>query len=175
VDEVLKALDQANLVLLIATKRSLSRKWVWFEAGRTWFTNVKCIPCCVGDVRKNELPRPLDGLTGMNLDLQEDVSALFSSCEAILCTKMASVPTPDVWSTFARLDVRAEEKQRAADLPFHTELKGKVHEQMKRMDPGSREVLRLLLMYGELTEDNATKLVKESGKYTNNTFGLNRN
>jgi hypothetical protein len=126
----------------------------------------------VGGVQKNNLLRPLDGLTGMNLDLQEDISALFGRCEVILGISMVSAPTSDAWSTFARLDVRAEEKQKAAELPFHAELKNRVNEQMKRIDSGSREVLRLLLMYGELTEDNAIKLVKESGKYTNSTFGL---
>jgi hypothetical protein len=62
VQTILSALDTAKLVLALTTERGLSRKWVWFESGRTWFSDVPCIPCCLGKVRKDALPAPFSSL-----------------------------------------------------------------------------------------------------------------
>jgi len=77
VQKILNALKSAKVVLTVCTARGLGRKWVWFEAGRTWFTDVPLIPCCIGDIRKGNLPAPFAGLMALHIDESRDVAALF--------------------------------------------------------------------------------------------------
>jgi hypothetical protein len=67
VPKILNALESTKSVLVLATERGLSRKWVWFEAGRTWFSGVKMLPCCLGTLRKSNLPAPFSGRMGPTL------------------------------------------------------------------------------------------------------------
>jgi hypothetical protein len=69
-----------------------------------------------------------------------------------------------------RLDIRADERQRGVDDPFSSELRQEVERIMKGFDSGTREALRQLLKYGELTEQAVRGLVQQSGKYTNQTM-----
>jgi len=76
IEKILAALKTAKCVLAITTTRGLSRKWVWFESGRTWFNEVSLIPCCVGALRKTGLLSPFSSLQALELDIANDVTAL---------------------------------------------------------------------------------------------------
>lgn len=68
VEVILKNLNQAELILVLATQRGLSRKWVWYESGAGWSRGVRIIPCCVGRIRKGELPAPFSSFQAVNID-----------------------------------------------------------------------------------------------------------
>jgi len=80
-EEIQKALKESDILFVLATSRSLSRPWVWFEAGTFWFTGKKVIPLCIGEIKKDKLPTPLYGLVGLNLNDKEDLNNLFSNLE----------------------------------------------------------------------------------------------
>jgi hypothetical protein len=172
VEHILGALKRTNLILTLATERGLSRKWVWFESGRTWSSEVQCIPCCLGKIRKTTLPPPFQSLQGINLDEAEDFQKLI-----LHCSKKFNIhaPSSDV-STFIveliRLDVRAEERQRTMEDPFSAELTQEVEKVMRAFDAGTTEALRLLLVYGEMTERAVADRVRRSPKYTNQSMFL---
>jgi len=48
VEVILSNLSQAELIIVLATQRGLSRKWVWYESGACWSRGVRVLPCCVG-------------------------------------------------------------------------------------------------------------------------------
>ena len=81
-EEVQNALKDSNILLLLATTRSLARPWVWFETGTFWFTGKKIIPLCVGQVRKDKLPTPLYELQSVNLDEEDDLHEFVKLCKA---------------------------------------------------------------------------------------------
>ncbi len=74
--EIQRALQESQVLLLLATTRSMGRPWVWFEAGTVWFRNIPLIPLCVGDVRKNALPPPVSERQALNVDDPSDIVAL---------------------------------------------------------------------------------------------------
>ncbi|MBI4306766.1 MAG: toll/interleukin-1 receptor domain-containing protein, partial [Chloroflexi bacterium] len=76
--EIQQALQEARLVVLLATSRSLSRPWVWFEAGTVWFTGRRFIPLCLGSIRKGALPPPLGERQALNADEEQDLLAFLT-------------------------------------------------------------------------------------------------
>jgi hypothetical protein len=173
VEKILQALNDATVVLALTTERGLSRKWVWFETGRTWFAGTTCIPCCLGKTRKSGLPAPFQSLMGVNIDEDEDVRRLLSECGKHLGLPMVAVDVPAMIRELIRLDIRAEERQIAIEDPFSSELIQEIDKQLKGFDAGTREGLRLLLKHGELSEKVVEGLVLQSGKYTaKQTMGL---
>ena len=72
-----QALQDASMLIFIATEHSVQRPWVWFECGTFWFTNKAIMPLCLGPVRKNELRSPLSELQAVNGDEPNDLKTVF--------------------------------------------------------------------------------------------------
>jgi TIR domain len=170
VEKILKALAEAKLVLAVTTERGLSRKWVWFESGRTWHSGIECVPCCLGKIRKSDLPTPFSFLQAINIDEEAGFSALIKKCGKTFDLSPKALEIGRIVEELRRVDVRAEERQRTLDDPDALELQQEVDTVMQRLDTGSRETLRLLLKYGEMTEGVARTKVGETGKTTNETM-----
>jgi hypothetical protein len=160
---VLNALEKANLVLALTTKRGLGRRWVWFESGRAWYAAIKLIPCCIGKVRKSELPPPFCLLQSLNIDEPEGYTSLLKSIEKSLGTAAISANVRPIVDELIRLDVRCEEREQIYEDPDAVELRFEIEKVMKALDPGSREAIRLVLTHGEMSDGGATKKVNESG------------
>jgi hypothetical protein len=175
VQEILSALAKAKLVLALTTERGLSRRWVWFESGRTWFSGIACIPCCIGKVRKDGLPAPFSSLTAMNLDEVDELKTLVARCseELNITANTTKDQLAKISEELIRLDIRAEERQRTLEDPFNSEMSREVERVMRGLGPGEKEALRILLKYGELTDRVAANKVRESGKSTNQLYFLN--
>ena len=172
-EKVLEALEKASLVLALTTQRGLGRKWVWFESGRAWHSKVRLIPCCVGKVRKNELPPPFSLLQSLNVDESDGLSILFKSIENSLVPSTKSPNIRAIVDELTRLDVRCEERGRIYENPDASELRSEVDRIMKGLDPGSREAIRLVLIHGEMSDGGATKKVTEAGVRGPNFHCLN--
>ncbi len=76
VETILQALRSARLVLVIASERGISRKWVWYEAGAGWSRDLRVIPCCVGRLRKGQLPAPFSRYQALDVDAEADFRSL---------------------------------------------------------------------------------------------------
>lgn len=163
VPKILKALDSALVVLVIATERGLSRKWVWFESGRTWFSNVPMFPCCIGRVRKSNLIPPFSLRMGMNLDDERDAKSLFERLQEYV-GELGEVPNYDeIARNVIRLDVRAEERAKIAADPFAAEIAADIERTMKSLAPPERETIRQFMMHGSLSTSAAHQKVKDTG------------
>jgi hypothetical protein len=172
VEKILEALRRAKLILALTTERGLSRRWVWFESGRTWHSDLSCIPCCLGKIRKSELPPPFNLLQAVNLDEETGIRAMLKECEKAFQLTSGPLDIMAILNELIRLDIRAEERQRTLEDPLSSELHREIESVMETLDPGSREVLRLLLKYGEMTEATAISKVRNSGKATYSTVYL---
>jgi hypothetical protein len=163
VPKILAALESAKFVLVLATERGLGRKWVWFEAGRTWFTGVTMLPCCVGAQRKSTLPSPFSDRMGANLDETPDVKLLFTSLSKLFGDFAAAPNYEEIAGTMIRLDVRAEERKKCLDDPMATEKMRLVEEQMKGLSTANREAIRQFVIFGELSTAAVRFKVQNTG------------
>jgi hypothetical protein len=161
--KILRALETAKFVLVLATKRGLSRKWVWFEAGRTWFSGLTMLPCCIGSVRKSGLPSPFSGRMGANLDESHDVRLLFDCLSKSFGASAVALDFDEMARTMARLDVRAEERQKIFEDPFVAEKMRAIDRTIRNLSPAERETIRQFVIYGELSTSAARSLVMNSG------------
>lgn len=81
--DIQQALASADVLLLLATSRSLTRPWVWFECGTFWFSDRRLIPICSGNIHKGNLPNPLSERTGLNLYDESGIEELISTLESV--------------------------------------------------------------------------------------------
>jgi len=79
VEVILSNLSQAELIIVLATQRGLSRKWVWYESGACWSRGVRVVPCCVGSLRKGELPAPFSSFQALNIDEEDGFRHLITA------------------------------------------------------------------------------------------------
>ncbi|MGA7872684.1 MAG: toll/interleukin-1 receptor domain-containing protein [Candidatus Binatus sp.] len=68
-----EALQDATMLIFVASERGVQRQWVWFECGTFWFSRRKIMPLCLGQVRKNALRQPLSELQAINGDESSDL------------------------------------------------------------------------------------------------------
>ena len=60
-------LKAAEIVILMLSKRSVKRAWVYFEAGGAWLTEKKLVPVCYGNLSRDGLTKPYSDLHALNL------------------------------------------------------------------------------------------------------------
>jgi hypothetical protein len=59
--------DEAEMAILMLSRRSVARPWVNFEAGAAWLADKKVIPVCYGNLSKTALPHPYSAIQALNL------------------------------------------------------------------------------------------------------------
>ena len=163
IDKILEALKEAKCVLAIMTTRGLSRKWVWFESGRTWFIDVPVIPCCVGTIRKSDLPAPFSSLQAIELDVANDVTTLEKQLALILGLTVSHGDASAFAATVTRLDGRADQKPKAKTDPFAAEIAGSIAQRIETLSSAERQTIRDFVMFGQLTTSAARLYAKEAG------------
>jgi hypothetical protein len=155
VEEILTKLQAAKLVLVLGTERGLGRKWVWFEAGAGWSGRRQVFTACVGKLRKNNLPPPFSLYTAANLDEESECEVLFSAIKTEFAANQAATDYAGLCRSLIRLDVRAEERQKlsqvdSASIAFQDVQRQVLIQKLASLDAPSRDLLRLLSVYGEL-------------------------
>ena len=169
IEKILQKLKKARMMLVLATERGLSRRWVWFETGAGWSHDVPILPCCLGKVRKGQLPAPFFLYQAINVDEGADIEKLFGEL-----TNQSGPPSqvpdyPSIASELVRLDVRAEEREllRKTSGPS-AETRTVVEEGLGKLNDAEKEAIRLLLIEGEMTDRRAIQVLKEKGALTDN-------
>jgi hypothetical protein len=93
-DRIKQSLRDAELVILMLSKRSVGRPWVNFEAGAAWLTDTTIIPCCYGNLSKEGLPHPYSAIQA--LKLPDDTEYLLASVCHHLNVEYLSVESQSV-------------------------------------------------------------------------------
>jgi hypothetical protein len=92
--EVQRNLQEAGTLMLVATKQSVQRNWVWFESGVFWFDRPIVI-CCFGQLRPDSLPSPLGERQATRLATAEDLKLLFEQLSGITGVAVTDVTALD--------------------------------------------------------------------------------
>ncbi len=164
VEKILDHLHRAKLIVVVATSRGLSRRWVWFEVGAGWRSKLRLIPCCVGELRKDNLPAPFSIYQALNIDTPSDLQSLFNQLENEFGSKVVTPNFQSIAEELTRIDVRLEERARVTrEGQFGKEMREGVAKGLAALSPAQREAVRLLFIHGDLTDRQAIKFAKEAG------------
>src|ERR1700730_3051499 len=66
-EKIKEALSAAEIVILMLSRRSVTRPWVNFEAGAAWLADKKLIPVCYGNLSTDALRHPYSAIQALNL------------------------------------------------------------------------------------------------------------
>src|SRR6185437_12206889 len=77
--KICEALQNARIVILMLSKRSVARPWVNFEAGAAWLGGKHVIPVCFKGLSKGKLPKPYSSLQALDLHDRSDQRYLLRS------------------------------------------------------------------------------------------------
>ncbi len=161
---VLDNLRATNLVLVIATERSVKRQWVWFEAGASWDRTSRLVTCGIGKIHKGNLPLPFSIYMAFSLTEPRDLEGLFNLIQERLGGRGTQVPDfGDLAGRFGTIEDTLVRDQRALDDPLYEERWRLVNERIERMDSNGREALKLLLLDGNSTDHFALAELQRRG------------
>jgi hypothetical protein len=164
VHSVLANLRATNLVLVIATERSMKRQWVWFEAGASWDRTSRLVTCGIGKTHKGNLPLPFAIYMAFGLTEPRDLELLFDLIEQRLGGRVAhSVNFDDLAGRFGTIEDTLIRDQKALDDPLYQERWELVNKRIDGMDANGREALKLLLLDGNSTDHFALAQLKTKG------------
>jgi len=71
-------LKAADACVLLLSKQSVLRPWMWFETGAAWFHERRLIPLLMPDLSKHEVPMPLAGHQLLSLATEREVDQFFA-------------------------------------------------------------------------------------------------
>ena len=86
-DEVDKALKQADLQVVLCSRESVGRPWVNFEAGAVWLRGIPVVPVCHSGLQPEGLPVPLSMLQGVTLSQPAGLAKLYDAVAGMIGLK----------------------------------------------------------------------------------------
>src|SRR6266478_332189 len=164
VHSVLENLRATNLVLVIATQRSMKRTWVWFEAGASWDRTSRLVTCGIGKTHKGNLPLPFAIYIAFSLTEPRDLEGLFDLIQERLGGRgTQTINFDDLASRFNAIEDSLVRDQKTHDDPLYEQRWKLVDERIEHMDANGREALKLLLLDGNSTDHFALAQLKTQG------------
>jgi TIR domain-containing protein len=109
-DEVERALKQADLQVLLCSRASVGRPWVNFEAGAVWLRGIPVVPVCHTGLTPDDLPVPLSMLQSVELSRPDGLAKLY---DAVAETIGLRVPAVDFEAAAAEARALEERTARA--------------------------------------------------------------
>ena len=105
-DRIDQNLQQAEVVILLCSEKSVMRPWLNFEAGAGWIKNVPVIPICHSGMQPSHLPLPLNLLNGITASNPDGWNHLYE----VLATRLGSA-VPALKSNEFLADVERFERE----------------------------------------------------------------
>jgi hypothetical protein len=94
-DRIRKELGEADIVLVLFSRRSATRPWIHFEAGAAWLSGKLMIPVCIGSLRVEDLPIPYNGIQALSLTDYDSAYYLLRSVHHYGHPDTTMVPPPN--------------------------------------------------------------------------------
>lgn len=155
VKTIFKNLRKAEIVCVLGTERGLTRKWVWLETGAGWARFDRILTCCVGAMRKSNLPAPFSWFTALNIDTTDECRAFFDLLKARFGQAAKEHDYGWLAAELTRLDVRVAEKHRLqTTVKYAPEIRAQAELSWRRLDPIDVEALRVLFLLGGKATDH---------------------
>ena len=90
-DEVHKALKEADLQVVLCSGASVGRPWVNFEAGAVWLRDIPVVPVCHSGMTPENLPVPLSMLEGIEISKGDGLAKLYDAVATALDLRTPAV------------------------------------------------------------------------------------
>lgn len=145
VGKILEKLQEARMLLILATDRSLNRPWVWYETGAGWRGALRMIPCCLGRVRKSQLPAPFSSYQALNVDEERDLLGLLTEVSRGLQLPFQSPKALSVIAQLQRLDQVAHDSAVSMLTPEEIQRRVDMVNVSSRIQQGYAENFSILL------------------------------
>jgi TIR domain len=113
-DEVDRALNAADVQLVLCSRTSVDRPWVNFEAGAAWLRGIPVVPVCHSGLTVEELPVPLtllEGVEGSAAGLQK----LYDTIARVLAVNTPAIDFTEAAREFRLLEERQMQLAAAVD------------------------------------------------------------
>lgn len=78
-NDVEENIIDASIILILANEISLTRGWIYFEAGAGWNKKIPLISICFGQLNKGNLPSPFSFFQGANVTDEDFSKNLFTA------------------------------------------------------------------------------------------------
>lgn len=78
-EEIEKNIFDSNILLVLANEISLTRLWIYFEAGAGWGQKIPIISICFGEINTNNIPSPLSFFQSSDLKEENFSKNLFKA------------------------------------------------------------------------------------------------
>ena len=103
----------ADAYILLLSRRSIERRWVWFETGAAWFSERRVLPVALPDLPKANVPSPINAHQILSLGNIRETEQFFTDL---------GVATPDPAAVVAALRILCER----IDQTAHTDESSRV-------------------------------------------------
>ena len=103
-EDILAALNRANLLLVICSGESVQRQWIHYEAGGAGVRGVEVIPLCHSGITVEQLPVPLSMSEGALLTSGKGLEKLYRKISAMLGSAVPSVDFEALAGKFRALE-----------------------------------------------------------------------
>lgn len=116
--EIEQALKEAQIELLLCSKKSIQRPWINFEAGAAWVKDLPIVPICHTDMHPSQLPAPYNTFQAVKANNLTDLKKLY----ILIANKLGSkVPATDLSNLVAEIQ-RFEEGYSQVEQVVATEI-----------------------------------------------------
>jgi hypothetical protein len=174
VHSVLDNLRRSTLVIVIATERSMKRPWVWFEAGACWERSSKLLTFTVGKLHKGILQLPFGIYIALSLAIPEELESLFEIFTSDL-GPMTRPPDFELLATrFKEIESLIAADHESLEDPLVGERSLIVRTTLPSLEEPQRQALKLLLLYGNATDESMSKALQTHGLGNNCASVLSR-
>jgi hypothetical protein len=113
-----KALAEADALIVLCSRHSVTKPWVMFESGGAWVKKIPIIPICHSGQKKNTLPSPLSFFQGLEVVSPQFVHDLLKSLSKLFKLKVStSVDQGLIWDAI-KASIKKIKKPSKADGPF---------------------------------------------------------
>ena len=103
-DRIDQNLQQAEVVILLCSAKSVVRPWLNFEAGAGWIKNVPVIPICHSGMQPSHLPLPLNLLHGITASDPNGWNHLYQVLASRLGSATPAVRQHDFFTDIERFE-----------------------------------------------------------------------
>jgi hypothetical protein len=145
VKRIRENLREANLLLLLASERGLTRPWVWYETGSAWSREIRMIPCCLGRVRKSGLSAPFSSYQALNVDEAVDFKNLLTEISRELDLPVQAPDIQPIVHELQTLDRKAHESDATMLTSDEIQLRVDTSNVSAKITQGQREWFGVLL------------------------------
>ena len=104
-DEVLAALQRADLLLALCSNQSVKLPWINYETGGASARNVAVIPLCHSGMTPDDLPVPLSMMEGVLLTDAKDLAKLYARISGMIGSDVPNIDFDALSDEFKALEL----------------------------------------------------------------------